>query len=374
MPVTDIQGLIDNRVVAVKKYHKDAGVPRAELDLSGGLDSAVMAGILTLAVGPERLTLVHSRIDTNPKQTARAQALADGLGVPMANGDYTRICDHLIKEAVNSLVNGVNRFSNGPTSVAHSPGESFRREIQERINKDPTIIGSIRSCLRAPIGRACNRLMGGGIRHGTGNECEDRFLRYYQKGGDGEVDTNPLAMLSKTEVFQLAWGLGERFPEARQAYTDTIKAKPSADLWGSGDDHTDEDEVKRWLKVPFTYGSIDPETGRILSFGTIERVSRLLDCRMTEFTRFITIEDLLFGSSEPTNYNWENMKGHAILQRCFKLEQHTLTEIQAFLKAARKAEAATRHKLNPNIPTLGTRQDLVEQKLLNNELKLEVEA
>ena len=77
-------------------------------------------------------------------------------------------------------------------------------ELDTRVAKDPTILGSIRSCIRAPIGRGFNRMTGGGIRHGTGNECEDRFLRFYQKGGDGEVDTNPIAMLSKGEVYQVA--------------------------------------------------------------------------------------------------------------------------------------------------------------------------
>ena len=267
----------------------------------------------------------------------------------------------------------MNRFSNGPTSVAHSPGESFRREIQERINKDPTIIGSIRSCLRAPIGRACNRLMGGGIRHGTGNECEDRFLRYYQKGGDGEVDTNPLAMLSKTEVFQLAWGLGERFPKARQAYIDTIKAKPSADLWGTGDDHSDETEVRRWLKVPFTYGSIDPETGRVTSFGTIERVSRFLDNSMGGHpVRFP--QQILFGNAEIHDGLWREMADFSQDDGFFPWEDFTPVEVVSFLMAARYAEKTTRHKLNPNIPTLGTRQELVEQGLLSNELTLEEES
>ena len=70
---------------------------------------------------------------------------------------------------------------------------------------------------------------GGGIRHGTGNECEDRFLRFYQKGGDGEVDTNPIAMLSKGEVFQLARGLG--VPQR------VLQALPSPDLWGVGEQH-----------------------------------------------------------------------------------------------------------------------------------------
>ena len=77
--------------------------------------------------------------------------------------------------------------------------------VQKAVEEGPfNVLGSIRSCLRAPIGRGFNRMRGGGIRHGTGNECEDRWLRFYQKGGDGEVDSNPIDMLAKGEVYQLA--------------------------------------------------------------------------------------------------------------------------------------------------------------------------
>jgi len=42
--------------------------------------------------------------------------------------------------------------------------------------------------------------------------------------------------------------------------------------------------------------------------------------------------------------------------------------VREFLEAARKAEKQTRHKMNPNIPTLGTRWELVEEDILTNEL------
>ena len=48
-------------------------------------------------------------------------------------------------------------------------------------------------------------MTGNGLRHGTGNECEDRWLRFYQKGGDGEVDSNPIAMLSKGGIPAGTW-------------------------------------------------------------------------------------------------------------------------------------------------------------------------
>ena len=51
MPVSDVSALIQNRVQTLRSYHQDTGLERAELDLSGGIDSAVMAGLLVLALG-----------------------------------------------------------------------------------------------------------------------------------------------------------------------------------------------------------------------------------------------------------------------------------------------------------------------------------
>ena len=130
------------------------------------------------------------------------------------------------------------------------------------------------------MGRGYLRLTGNGIRHGTGNECEDRWLRFYQKGGDGEVDSNPISMLSKGEVYQLAHGLGERL-DSREAYGAIISAAPTPELWGTEVSHTDEDEIGHYLRVEkgshTFYSYVDPHTGSYLRVGLIERVCRFAD-------------------------------------------------------------------------------------------------
>ena len=66
---------------------------------------------------------------------------------------------------------------------------------------------------------------------GTGNLSE-ATCGYFTKWGDGAHDINPLAKLTKTEVYLLAKYL--QVPES------IINAKPSADLWAG---QTDEDEM-----------------------------------------------------------------------------------------------------------------------------------
>jgi len=342
MPVLAPGALLDERVEAIRGYHAMTGAPRAQLDLSGGIDSAVMAGLLTLAVGPGNLTLSHTIIHTNPRQTAQARGLARSIGAALAVGDFTATYEAVRGELLRSLA-----------EAGHDPAQ-----LAARLAADPTVEGSLRSCLRAPLGRGYNRMTGGGIRHGTGNECEDRFLRFYQKGGDGEVDTNPIEMLSKTEVYQLAHALAKRL-DAVDGYRPIIDAAPTPDLWGIGDRHNDEDELLSWTGAPFTYGRIDSGTGRITSFGTIEMVSRFADAAAPEGGLF---DDALPPEALAA------LITRAVAERERRFPGVEPPMVERLLRAARRVERHTRHKRNPGIPALGSRRALLDADILTDEL------
>ncbi len=341
MPVLDTQKLIDNRVEAIRAHHNSARLDKAQLDVSGGLDSAVMLGLLASAVGPDNITAVYSNINSSQESEDRAQEVADVFMTGLCKIDLTPIYENLVKKIRHSL-----------------KGAGFGSSlIQHRCEVDPTILGSIRSTLRAPVGRAFNRLSGGGIRHGTGNECEDRWLRFYQKGGDGEVDTNPLAMLSKGEVFQLGRALG--VPRS------ILTAVPTPDLQGIGEAHNDEEELKDLSGVDWTYSKINPETGEYTKVGTIEAMSRVLDIEVDNY-----VESHLFCQiSPPDEGEWRMIHDEAkYIHPAFK----DFKTFQKFALSARHFEKVTRHKLNPNCPSLGgdghARGSLLEIGILTNVL------
>lgn len=313
MPVLNAPGLIADRVASICHYQDEAGTQYAELDVSGGIDSAVMLMLLVQAQGPERVTAVYSNIHSSEESYRRARLVADRAGIELVTMDLSEIYDRVHVEAMRAL---------------RKAGYDMDL-VKKRLAEDPTVQGSFRSCLRAPVGRYLNRLTGGGIRHGTGNEDEDRWLRFYQKGGDGEVDTNPLAMLSKGEVYQLACYL--------DVPKEIIQATPTPDLWGVGDTHNDEEELSRISGVSWTYSRVDPETAEYTQVGTIERMSRLFD------------------ESDAVGTPYE-----ALLPKYGLTTEH--------LRSALAWERATRHKANPNCPTLGSRNGMVGDNLLTNEL------
>lgn len=335
MPLIDPNKMIENRVEAIRAYHKKIGIDRAELDVSGGLDSAVMLMLLAKALGPESVTAVYSNIHSSIESRRRAQDVAMVAKVNLIELDLSEAYDSMIRNFQESLRDA--RFPD--------------LEIQKRMDEDPTILGSFRSCIRAPVGRVLNRMTGGGIRHGTGNEDEDRWLRFYQKGGDGEVDTNPLAMLSKGEVYQLAVKLG--------VPREIIEAMPTPDLWGTGDKHNDEEELSKLSGVDWSYSRVDPETGEYTKVGTIERMSRLLDVEV--------FDDEGSWGGKVDNFLW----GTGLTEETFSIMKPTVEKFGLTLDhvdSARKWERMTRHKENPNIPTLGTRREMIEDGILTDEL------
>jgi NAD+ synthetase len=324
MPVLNPTALINNRCEAIQRYHVEAGIARAELDVSGGIDSAVMLMLLAEALGPENVTAVYSSINSSDASRRRARLVAEAAGVKLVELDLTDIYDAIALEAMRAC-----------EAAGHDTDA-----IVARMDDDGTVAGSLRSCLRAPIGRYLNRMTGGGIRHGTGNECEDRWLRFFQKGGDGEVDTNPIAMLSKGEVYQLAVAL--------KVPSEIIEALPTPDLWGVGEKHNDEEELTKLSGgVEWTYSRVNPETGEYARVGTIERMSRFLD---GEFDF-----DL-----------WTAEKNSTVDDLLPRAQQFGLS--REHLVSAQKWERATRHKMTPNCPSLGSREDLLNVGILTDEL------
>jgi NAD+ synthase len=336
VPVLNLQALIDDRVEAIRAYHRASGIGRAQLDLSGGVDSAVMAGLLARALGPENVVTVHSAIHSDPAALSRAQEVATAFGLRLCVIELTALYEALVADMLTSF------------EQAYGPGEVVDA-ARARVGADPTVLGSIRSTLRAPVGRGFNRLFGGGIRHGTGNEDEDRVLRFYQKGGDGEVDSNPIVMLSKGEVFQLARALG--VPRS------VLEARPSPDLWGVGELHNDEDEIGAYLGLvgcgQSFYSYVDATTGAYRTVGLIERLSRFCDTREGDGLFDAEVDLPAIVRAATVSPAFAGVPAEVV---------------RTLLTRARAVEAQTRHKWNPNCPALGQRALLVGAGVLTNHL------
>jgi len=232
--------LIDMLVGAMRQQASEARTSKAEVDISGGVDSAVVAALACRAFGKDNVIGVYSSINSSAESCQLAGLVADKFGFKLLKLD--------LSDAYRQIVMAIAT-------------EFGRLGIPFPDQNDPrqrTAFGGLRSCLRAPVGRFVNRAFGG-IREGTGNRDEDELIRFFQKGGDGEVDSNWIEGLFKGEVWELAAYLG--VPQ------EIIDVAPTPDLWG-GTVHTDEGELKELTGVSLTY------TRPGGPMGTIEWASR----------------------------------------------------------------------------------------------------
>ena len=178
--------------------------------MSGGIDCSVVARLCQTGEVDLHLVLMPYGDDMNRRQS---------FNHAMELIDKFELSYHVfnIKPAVDALLS--NRFVSDQTTL-----ELSQANIRPRI----------RMTYLYQLAQMDNRFV-----CGTGNLAE-RTVGYFTKWGDGACDINPIAMLTKQEVYTLA-----RFLEIPESI---IQKKPSADLW---EGQTDEAELG------ITYKQID---------------------------------------------------------------------------------------------------------------------
>src|SRR4051794_15421346 len=248
--LTDYASLADQIASWLRFQMEQVGASRLVLGLSGGIDSAVVCALSTMAVGPSRVITAIMPIQSRPEDMRDAELVASAF------------------EVVPRVINLVPAHD---ALIAAMPGDDSAG--LEDANVDPA-----RQALRSQLAGAnvkprlrmtalyflANRY--NGLVVGTGNKTE-LAIGYFTKYGDGGVDVLPLGDLDKTAVRGLARALG--VPEL------VISKAPSAGLW---EGQTDEAEIG------VTYEELDRalasmasgEPGEPLDSDRMDRIAALI--------------------------------------------------------------------------------------------------
>lgn len=161
------------------------------IGISGGIDSAVLAYLASMALGKKRV-----------------------LGLLMPDKDVTPLSD------ITDGLEVCNRLGIGyKNAEVNSPKQGFNKILERSENRviEGNLVARIRMCILYYYAA-----MNSGLVLGSSNKTE-LFLGYFTKYGDGAADLLPLGDLYKTEII----GLG-KYLEIPNAILDK---KSSARLW-----------------------------------------------------------------------------------------------------------------------------------------------
>src|SRR5215213_7159812 len=212
---TDYASLAD-RIAGWLRFQMDeVGTARLVLGLSGGIASAVVCALSTMAAGPSRVIAAIMPIHSRSDDMRDAELVASRFQVIPRVIDLLPAHDALIAAMPDEGSAGLEDANVDPDRQA------IRRQLAQA-NVKPRL----RMTALYYLANRYNALV-----VGTGNKTE-LAIGYFTKYGDGGVDVLPLGDLDKTAVRGLARAL--RVPEP------VITKAPSAGLW---EGQTDEAEI-----------------------------------------------------------------------------------------------------------------------------------
>jgi NAD+ synthase len=199
----------------IRGHLRQTGFERVILNLSGGLDSALVAFLVAEAIGAERLLcLLLPYRTSSPESRADAQSVVTQLGCQSKLLDITPIVDGYLETALGGQ--GVERVRRGNFAARARMAVLYDQSVPWR-----------------------------GLPAGTGNKTE-ALLGYTTIYGDNAAAFLPIGDLYKSQVRQLAADMG--VPAA------ILDKAPSADLWpGQTDEgelgmtYADMDRLLYWL-------------------------------------------------------------------------------------------------------------------------------
>jgi len=249
---------VARRVIAgfVRGQLAQAGFERCVLGLSGGIDSGLVAYLVSEAIGADRLLCVLM-----PYRTSSPASRADAESIVAALGCRSELVE------ITAMVDGY--FGRDGEAGAGGPGVAEATPVRR---------GNFMARARMTV--LYDRSVSfGGLVVGTGNKTES-LIGYTTLFGDNACAFNPIGDLYKSQVRQMAAAMGV----PRQV----IAKAPSADLWP---DQTDEAEgsFSYPLLDRILYWRIDRRrsTDELVTMGferaLVERIERLV--ATSEFKR-----------------------------------------------------------------------------------------
>ena len=168
-------------ITFIRDYFDKNKLGGVVIGISGGKDSAVVAGLFTQALGKDRVVGVTMPCHSLETDRIDAKKVADYYGFKLLNFDITNVFDSMKKE-----VNKLGDFTEDEVREA---------DINTKSRLRMTTLYYLAALLRDVKGKTY-------LVAGTSNKCE-QFVGYFTKGGDSVSDIKVLSDLTVEEVIKV---------------------------------------------------------------------------------------------------------------------------------------------------------------------------
>ena len=182
--MSEVKKLTEEIISFIKDYFKKNNLKGVVLGISGGKDSAVVAGLFCLALGKENVIGVTLPCHSNDEDKIDAKIVSDYFGFRLFNLDLTNVYDEFLKEFDRNF----KEF-----------GLTSNNSMDSNINLKPRLRMSSVYYLAQAFSTHENKTY---VVAGTSNKCEI-YVGYFTKGGDNVHDISILADLTVSQVIEI---------------------------------------------------------------------------------------------------------------------------------------------------------------------------
>lgn len=170
----------------IREYYRENNLKGAVIGISGGKDSAVVAGLFVKALGKENVVGIWLPCHSKEEDKINAKELAHHFGFELKEFDLTNIFDGYEEQFKNI---------NNPLDI---------ELIDANINIKPRLRMTTLYYYAAYLSK---KNKGAYIVPGTSNKCEI-YVGYFTKGGDNVCDIQVLSDLTVEEVIKVGEAIG----------------------------------------------------------------------------------------------------------------------------------------------------------------------
>ena len=206
----NVEKTVSDIITFIKNYYAKNHLKGAVIGISGGKDSAVVAGLFTKALGKENVTGIWMPCHSKEEDKKNAIELAKHFGFALKEFDLTDIYDNYVKQIITL---------NAP---------NMEDLIDSNINLKPRLRTATLYYHAAYLSK---KNKGTYLVAGTSNKCEI-YVGYFTKGGDNIADIEVLEDLTVDEVIAIGEAIGVPYHIVHKTPDDGLSGLSDEDKLG----------------------------------------------------------------------------------------------------------------------------------------------